>query len=223
MKEYQFRVPNGVWLDVEAETEYEAVEIVNASLHLLDEPLPAPGDIKRVQVDARELMTRNNIETIYDLETGECVHPSKPVSSAKVTNPAIDYTMCHNDGCLAEKRNCRVSCECEGFTALQVIKPNAKSSGNTPPTQANDSADLSADLVNAIKKDIQAIAKIYPSAFILYDEPLDRLARRIAHVDKPNAPMDAKKVQVTDELVKSINTVVDLIKKEYNARYKEEK
>ena len=35
------------------------------------------------------------------------------------------------------------------------------------------------ELEKRIKKDIKAIASIYPSAFDLYDEPLNRLAQRI--------------------------------------------
>lgn len=35
------------------------------------------------------------------------------------------------------------------------------------------------DLLQQIKKDINAVANIYPTAFKLYDEPLDRLASRI--------------------------------------------
>ncbi len=34
-------------------------------------------------------------------------------------------------------------------------------------------------LVELIKADIKAVASIYPTAFNLYDEPMDRLARRI--------------------------------------------
>jgi hypothetical protein len=78
MKEYQFKVPSGVWLDVHANTEDEAVAIVNASLDLLDEPLSAPGAIQRVQVDVQEPMTRNNIEYVYDLDTGESFCPTHP-------------------------------------------------------------------------------------------------------------------------------------------------
>lgn len=36
------------------------------------------------------------------------------------------------------------------------------------------------ELVQGIKYDIESIAKIYPTAFDLYDEPLSRLANRIA-------------------------------------------
>lgn len=35
-------------------------------------------------------------------------------------------------------------------------------------------------LVAEIKKDIEAVANIYPTAFNLYEEPLNRLAQRIA-------------------------------------------
>ena len=76
MKEYQFKVPNGVWLDVHALSEEEAVETLNASLHLLDEPLPAPGLIQRVQVDVREPVTAANIVEVYDLDTGEAHTPN---------------------------------------------------------------------------------------------------------------------------------------------------
>ena len=34
-------------------------------------------------------------------------------------------------------------------------------------------------LLYRVKRDIMAIASMYPSAFNLYDEPLDRLARRV--------------------------------------------
>jgi len=77
MKEYQFKVPNGVWLDVHADSEKEAVETLNASLPLLDEPLPAPGRIQRVQVDVREPVTAANIMSVYDLDTGESHTPNK--------------------------------------------------------------------------------------------------------------------------------------------------
>jgi len=36
------------------------------------------------------------------------------------------------------------------------------------------------ELISRIKKDIQNVASIYPTAFRLYDEPLDRLAHRVA-------------------------------------------
>ena len=77
MKEYQFKIPNGVsgvWLDVHAETEEEAVETLNAALHLLDEPLPAPWPIQRVQIDVREPVSKANIVSVYDLKTGECIN-----------------------------------------------------------------------------------------------------------------------------------------------------
>ena len=35
------------------------------------------------------------------------------------------------------------------------------------------------DLTDLIKRDIEAVASIYPTAFDLYDEPLARLAARI--------------------------------------------
>ena len=35
------------------------------------------------------------------------------------------------------------------------------------------------ELVAAVKRDITAIASIYPTAFDLYDEPLARLAERV--------------------------------------------
>jgi len=76
MKEYQFKIPNGVWLDVHADTEEEAVETLNAALHLLDEPLPAPGCIQRVQVDVREPVSHENIVSVYDLDTGESYTPN---------------------------------------------------------------------------------------------------------------------------------------------------
>ena len=71
MKEYQFKVPYGVWLDVHANSKKEAVAILNADLHLLDEPLPAPGRIQRVQIDTRQPVTAANIASIYDLDKME--------------------------------------------------------------------------------------------------------------------------------------------------------
>ena len=71
MKEYQFKIPSNVWLDVHAETEEEAVETLNSALHLLDEPLLAPGPIQRVQVDVRQPVSKLNIVNIvstHDLD-----------------------------------------------------------------------------------------------------------------------------------------------------------
>ena len=80
MKEYQFRIP-GVWLDVHADNEEEAVETLNDSLHLLDDPLPAPGRIQRVQLDVREPVSKANIALVYDLDTGESHTPNGGVSA----------------------------------------------------------------------------------------------------------------------------------------------
>jgi hypothetical protein len=65
MREYQFKVPAGVWLDVDAKNEAEAVKKVNEGLALLDEALPAPGPLKRVQVDNRQPLTKKDIVCIY--------------------------------------------------------------------------------------------------------------------------------------------------------------
>jgi len=47
-------------------------------------------------------------------------------------------------------------------------------------------------LVAAVKRDIENIAHIYPTAFSLYDEPLDRLARRVvATMEAQNDPSSA--------------------------------
>lgn len=70
MKEYQFKIP-GMWLDVHAESEEEAVNIINASLYLLEEPLPAPGRIQRIQPDVQTPLTAKNIVSVYDLDSGE--------------------------------------------------------------------------------------------------------------------------------------------------------
>ncbi len=86
MKEYQFKVLNEVYLDVYADSEAEAVETLNASLHLLDEPLPAPGRIQRVLVDVQEPVTSANIESVYDLDTGESYTPN---GQAQLRNEAV--------------------------------------------------------------------------------------------------------------------------------------
>ena len=70
MKEYQFKIPNGVWVDVNANTKAEAVKLLNGALHLLDEPFTGPGPIVRVQVDTRTRVSRKNIVSVYDLEKG---------------------------------------------------------------------------------------------------------------------------------------------------------
>ena len=70
MKEYQFK-RGGVWLDVHAATPEEAVKIINSQLHLLDEPLQAPGLIQRVQLDVCEEFSVEDLSASYDLETGE--------------------------------------------------------------------------------------------------------------------------------------------------------
>lgn len=70
MKEYQFKV-DGVWLDVHARTPKEAVQIINSQLHLLDEPLQAPGLIQRVAIEVQRELTVDDIVVAYDLETGE--------------------------------------------------------------------------------------------------------------------------------------------------------
>ncbi len=71
MKEFQFKIPDGVWVDVHAETAGEAVELLNSQLHLLDEPLPAPGLLRRIQIDARRPVTIGEIAAVFDLKTGE--------------------------------------------------------------------------------------------------------------------------------------------------------
>lgn len=65
MKEYQFKIGN-VWIDIYAETPAEAVSMLNRQLHLLDEPLPAPGLIKRVCLDIRRDVTAADIVQEYD-------------------------------------------------------------------------------------------------------------------------------------------------------------
>ena len=67
MNEYQFKLQGSFWLDVHANTKDEAVRLLNDSLHLLDEPLPGPGPIQRVLVDARDPVTLDNIESSYNL------------------------------------------------------------------------------------------------------------------------------------------------------------
>jgi hypothetical protein len=66
MKEYQFKVGN-VWLDVHAESKAEAVRIVNEELPKLDEPLPAPGRLQRVQLNIRNQLTAKDIVSVYDM------------------------------------------------------------------------------------------------------------------------------------------------------------
>ena len=75
MKEYQFKIHNVV-LDVHAESEEEAVRTLNDSLHLLDEPLPAPGRIQRVLVDVQEPVSTKNIVAVYDFDTHESYEPN---------------------------------------------------------------------------------------------------------------------------------------------------
>ena len=70
LKEYQFK-RESVWLDVHANTPEEAVKIINSQLHLLDEPLQAPGLIQRVQIDVRKEFSVDDLVASYDLETGE--------------------------------------------------------------------------------------------------------------------------------------------------------
>jgi len=42
-----------------------------------------------------------------------------------------------------------------------------------------DATSSTEKIVTKVKKDIKDISSIYPSAFDLYEEPLDRLARRV--------------------------------------------
>ena len=67
MQEYQFSISCRLWLDVEAETKEEAVEKVNSSLHLLEEPLSAPGEILRVVVDINRDVVPEDVEIVYKL------------------------------------------------------------------------------------------------------------------------------------------------------------
>jgi hypothetical protein len=69
MTEYQFKIPAGVWLDIQADTAEEAVVLLNSQMHLFDEPLPAPGLIQRVQVDNRKPVTIENLVAVYNPES----------------------------------------------------------------------------------------------------------------------------------------------------------
>ena len=70
MKEYHFK-RGDVWLDVHAATPEEAVKIINSQLHLLEEPLQAPGLIQRVLLDVLSKFSVEDLSASYDLETGE--------------------------------------------------------------------------------------------------------------------------------------------------------
>lgn len=59
-----------------------------------------------------------------------------------------------------------------------------------PSAPADGSARREA-LVAKVKRDIRNVARIYPTAFNLYDEPLDRLARRVV------ATMEAQNDKLT--------------------------
>jgi hypothetical protein len=67
MKEYQFKIGNA-WIDVHARTATEAVSILNGQLHLLDEPLSAPGLIRRICLDIRRDVTADDIVQAYDFD-----------------------------------------------------------------------------------------------------------------------------------------------------------
>lgn len=60
-----------LWMDIHADTAEEAVETLNASLSLLDEPLPAPGPIQRVQLNVNDIVGVGDIVYVYDLDKGE--------------------------------------------------------------------------------------------------------------------------------------------------------
>ena len=65
-------------------------------------------------------------------------------------------------------------------------------------SRAGDGSAPSDELVYAVKRDIERVARIYPSAFNLYDEPLDRLARRvIATVQAQNGGGEGRAVART--------------------------
>ena len=50
----------------------------------------------------------------------------------------------------------------------------------------------SSELIEEVKKDIKAVASIYPTAFDLYDDPLERLAHRVCRtILRHNAGDDA--------------------------------
>jgi hypothetical protein len=68
MKEFQFKINKGFWLDVHAESEQEAVDLLNSQLHFLNEPLPAPGRIQRVQLDTIDSVTVEDIASTFDFK-----------------------------------------------------------------------------------------------------------------------------------------------------------
>lgn len=90
MKEYQFKIHNVV-LDVHAESEEEAVRTLNDSLHLLDEPLPAPGRIQRVLVDVQEPVSTKNIVEVYDFDTHESYEPNAVNHQQEEVNREMDW------------------------------------------------------------------------------------------------------------------------------------
>lgn len=64
------------------------------------------------------------------------------------------------------------------FERLEMSDDNAKE------TDENGSGESPcyAEMVVDIKIAINAVASVYPTAFDLYDEPLDRLAHRLGHL-----------------------------------------
>jgi len=68
-KEYQFKLP--CWVDIDAESEEEALSMFKKHLHQLDDSLPAPGPFKRVQVDTDVEVEESEIEGIYSYEPAD--------------------------------------------------------------------------------------------------------------------------------------------------------
>lgn len=76
LKEYQFRVPMDVWLDVHAETLEEAVKVLNSQLPLFEVPLQAPGLVQRALLDVKSDVSAKDVVTVYNFRTGEHEDPA---------------------------------------------------------------------------------------------------------------------------------------------------
>jgi hypothetical protein len=69
LREYTFRT-GGLLIDVEAHTAAEAIETIN--LHDFNEPIPAPGDLKRIVIDLPfKKFGIEHLTYVYDARKGE--------------------------------------------------------------------------------------------------------------------------------------------------------
>lgn len=71
-------------------------------------------------------------------------------------------------------------------------------------------------LVAAVKRDIKNVAHIYPTAFNLYDEPLDRLARRVVATMEAQNLYDLRPEQV--DTAKNLFEDQDVTKEFYEGK-----